>query len=360
MPRPNRGASLKWNEKRGKFYIVWYIQGRERSRSTGTADLEQAQAELAGFIRDRQDGQRQGPRDPALVSVAEVLDLYGAHHAPNTHDPERIGYAIDALLPFWGTTMVGHITPGGCERYSKHRKRAVATVRRELTTLRAAINYAHNDGLISRPVPVSLPAKPAGKDRWLTVNEAARLLNAARTGRCHVRMYLPLFILIGLYTGARHEAILSLRWPQVDLKNGKINFKREDGSETAKKRVRQPIPRQLMTFLKLAKRRAGSDVGFVVNDAGRPIKDIGGGWYGDLDKPGNGSFGNACKRAGLADVTPHTMRHTCGTWMAQKGVSLFHIGGWLGHSDARTTELYAHHHPDYQEEALSSINNKRR
>lgn len=360
MPRPNRGASLKWNEKRSKYYIVWYVQGRERSRSTGTADIVAAETELAGFIRDRQDGQQQGPRDPGVVPIAEVLDLYGAHHAPNTRDPERIAYAIDALLPFWGTTMVGHITPGGCTRYGKQRDRAPATIRRELTTLRAAINYAHTDGMLARTVPVVLPAKPAGKDRWLTVNEAAQLLNAARTGRSDVRMYLPLFIVIGLYTGARHEAILSLRWPQVDLTNGKINFKRIDGGETSKKRVRQPIPRQLMTFLKLAKRRAGNDLGFVVNDAGRQIKDIGGGWYGDRKKPGNGSFGNACKRADLDDVTPHTMRHTCGTWMAQKGVSLFHIGGWLGHSDARTTELYAHHHPDYQEEALASINNKRR
>ena len=31
---------------------------------------------------------------------------------------------------------------------------------------------------------------------------------------------LPLFIIIGLHTGARKEAILSLRWPQVDLEAG--------------------------------------------------------------------------------------------------------------------------------------------
>jgi integrase len=41
-----------------------------------------------------------------------------------------------------------------------------------------------------------------------------------------VRLYLPLFIVLGLYTGARKEAILSLRWPQIDLENKRINFKR--------------------------------------------------------------------------------------------------------------------------------------
>jgi integrase len=50
-------------------------------------------------------------------------------------------------------------------------------------------------------------------------------------------------------------------------------------------------------------------------------------------------------------VTPHTLRHTCGTWMAQAGVPLWEIAGFLGHTVQRTTELYAHHHPDYMERA---------
>jgi hypothetical protein len=37
-------------------------------------------------------------------------------------------------------------------------------------------------------------------------------------------LHLPLFILVGLYGGARKEAILSLRWLQVDLDAGRIDF----------------------------------------------------------------------------------------------------------------------------------------
>ncbi len=64
---------------------------------------------------------------------------------------------------------------------------------------------------------------------------------------------------------------------------------------------------------------------------------------GDVKK----GFNSAAARAGLPHVTSHTLRHTAGTWMAQRGVPLREIAGYLGHSDARTTELYAHHHPDY-------------
>lgn len=73
-----------------------------------------------------------------------------------------------------------------------------------------------------------------------------------------------------------------------------------------------------------------------------------------------GAFGRACKRAGIVGITPHTLRHTCGTWMAQQRVSLRMIGEYLGHSDdERTTRLYAHHHPDYQDEAVAAFNRRR-
>jgi integrase len=79
---------------------------------------------------------------------------------------------------------------------------------------------------------------------------------------------------------------------------------------------------------------------------GRPIKRV------------RRAFAAACRRAGIADVTRHTLRHTCGTWLAQRGVPLHQIAGWLGHSNERTTELYAHHHPDHFAEAMRAMERK--
>ena len=106
--------------------------------------------------------------------------------------------------------------------YCRFRGRSDGTMRRELGVLRAAINHAHNEGRLTRPVPVHLPERPEGKDRWLTKQEAAALLRAALS-EPKVRLHLPLFIVIGLSTGARKEAILSLRWPQVDPDAGLID-----------------------------------------------------------------------------------------------------------------------------------------
>lgn len=358
MPRRNRGARLKWVEKRQVYYIVWFERGRERLRSTGTADGRAAEAGLAAFIREHQRPAN-GPRRADEVSIAAALDYYGEHKGAYAVDPVRIGQAISALLPFWGERSVAEVDDRLCKEYLGWRGKAIATMRRELTTLRAALNYCQGRILERAPV-VTLPPAPKGRDRWLTKAEAAALLRAARNGRSDVRLYLPLFVLMGLYTGARKEAILSLRWPQVNLDAGRIDFSRADNSRTSKGRAHIPIPDRLLTFLRLAYRRRSGDLGFVIHDKGKRVIDVGGAWHGQQDGYVQGSFARACKRAGLIDVTPHTLRHTCGTWMAQDGVPLREIGGWLGHSDARTTELYAHHHPDFHNNAKRSADRRGR
>lgn len=335
MPRPNRGPYLRFLKDRGGFYICWSEVGVTRKRSTGTADRREAEDALAQFIHRSHLFERpSGPSDPSSFLISDALELYGELHAPTVAAPERIGYAIDALLGYWSQSTVADISKETCRAYARHRNRADGTVRRELTTLRAAINFAHSEGRLTRVPAVWLPEPPEGRDRWLRRGEAASLLNAARLGRADVRLYLPLFIVIALYTGARKEAILSLRWPQVDLERGTIDFNEPGRRKTKKRRARQPIPDRLMTFLKLARRR-GSDLGYVVHCDGARIKDV------------KRAFASACVRASVESATPHTLRHTCGTWMAHSGVPLFEIGGWLGQTHERTVALYAHHHPDF-------------
>ncbi|MEH3045531.1 tyrosine-type recombinase/integrase [Sphingomonas adhaesiva] len=350
MPRANRGAYLTFVRKRNSWYIQWYENGAKRQRSCSTTDSTAAETQLATFIIERARIERpDGPRDPSQFPVADALALYGEEQAPHTAAPARIGYAIDALLPFWGETMVSAITQETCRAYVKQRARSDATVRRELGVLRAALNLSHRYGRLTRVPHVFLPPKPEGKDRYLSHAEAAHLLHAAVRTRSDTRLYLPLFIVLALYTGARKEAILSLRWHQVDLARRIIHFDKSGKRQTDKRQRPVPISDRLLTFLTLAKRR-GSDLGYVVHRDGERIIDIG--------DARNGSFGRACRRAGLTDVTPHTLRHTCGTWMAQGGVDLFMIAGWLGHSVAKTTELYAHHSPEYLASARKAMDRR--
>ena len=347
MPRANAGPRLYWHAPRGCYYIRWYERGEKRVRSTGAVDQREAEKALAAFIGGSHRVAVSGPREPGEIAVSDALTIYAEAHAPMTADPARIAYAIDALVPFWSGRTLADITPSTCDLYRRERGVQPGTARRELGTLAAAINYLHRDGRLTRPVAVPLPAKPPAKDRWLTAPEAARLLNASRHAGRDARQYLPLFIMLGLYTGARKEAILSLRWPQVDLARGRIDFAVPGRKKTKKRRPTVPISRRLLTFLRYAWARRSSDTGTVLHIGGKPIQRI--------DK----GFRAAAARAGLAGVSPHTLRHTAGTWMAQRGAPIWQIAGMLGQTPEVTVSTYAHHHPDHMKQAVEALDRRR-
>ncbi len=223
----------------------------------------------------------------------------------------------------------------------KWRARSAGTVRRELGVLRAAANHAHHEGRITRPVPVHLPDRPEARDRWLTRREAAALLRTALR-EPKVRLHLPLFILLGLYTGQRKEAILSLRWVQVDFVVGRINFNLPGRRQSNKRRSHIPIPSRLLPHLQRASHR-GADLGFVINRNGYRLGDI---------KKG---FAAACSKAGVLGVSPHTLRHTCATWLMQAGVNKWEAAGFLGMTFETLERVYGHHHPDHLRSAAEAF-----
>ena len=54
-------------------------------------------------------------------------------------------------------------------------------------------------------------------------------------------------------------------------------------------------------------------------------------------------FQRVTKAAGVAKIRFHDMRHTFASFMLWKGVPVFKVARWLGHSDSRITEqVYAH------------------
>lgn len=344
MPRPSAGPQLKRDKRRGGvWYITWSEQtgGRTRTRlrSTGTSDRAEAHRVFAEWIERgaaEQSIEWTGPRRAAEAGIADVLAVYAQEHSGQTASPETIGYAIKALLPWWGERTCDYITPQTCRAYVRARQEkgvAAATAGRELTVLRAALGHAHKNGrLIDRPF-VELPSRPPGRDRWLTRSEAARLLWESRRDE-QARGHLPAFIMLALRTGARPSALFDLQWNQIDFARDRIDFNPPGRAQTSKRRPVVPIPRRLRWFLLRWHARATSR--YVLAFRGQKLGSV------------KRAFRRARARAGLEpDVIPYTLRHTCGTWLAQGGVDLWVIAGWLGHTQARTTELYAHHAPGF-------------
>jgi integrase len=345
-------------------------------RSTGTADQQEASRFLAEFIGTEaaeRDIYGTGPSRPDKRSIASCLSAYLLDKQEMGKVMSVITYSVDALLTYWAANTVADVTPQTCRAYMKFRKRAVGTVRRELANLRAAINNDYAEGRLTSVVPVWVPPMPKSKDRWLTRREFAALLRASRKdprGRGH----LPLFMLLAIYTAARKEAILTLRWPQVDLKRGLIDFNPPGREATNKGRPIVPIHPRLMTFLRYA-RRYGTDLGYVINHDQTPISDIRHGFASAASNAGLGTWRDRpykrkgpetdearkyVERVPVTDVTPHVLRHTSASWMVQAGVPFPVVARFLGHRSSQITEqVYAHHAPEYLADAVDALSGPR-
>lgn len=323
----------------------------------GTSKAERAPA---GYIAGKYDVHRTR-RDPSDVKVAEVIALYVddviSQHARPKETEARLGRIFD----FFGRGVLTDITKGACKRYAEKRGK-IAAARRELSDLKAAIRHHWAENRCTILTQVVLPGRRGNsRSRWLTRKEAAALLWACwryrevqkghETGRRSLR-HVARFILVGLYTGTRAGAICGAALESAagrgwaDLEEG-LFFRHAEDSKTTKKR--QPtirIPPRLLAHMRRWHLNGLSSKA-VIEWNGVPVKRI------------NRGFRSACSIAGLGkDVVPHTLRHTCATWLAQARVPVNQICGFLGMTEEIFQNVYGHYHPDYQSEAVNAFNRR--
>jgi integrase len=79
-------------------------------------------------------------------------------------------------------------------------------------------------------------------------------------------------------------------------------------------------------------------------------------WNGKPVESVRKGFEAAVCASGLGkEVTPHILRHTCATWLMQRGVNLWAAAGFLGMTVQQLEQGYGHHHPEYQEQAVEAL-----
>ena len=66
-------------------------------------------------------------------------------------------------------------------------------------------------------------------------------------------------------------------------------------------------------------------------------------------------FTQACVRAGLVDVSPHTLRHSAASHMVMAGVPIGEVARMLGDTIMTVERVYGHHSPDYLRSAADSL-----
>ena len=393
MPRPAKGVRLWFRKERvdsaGKRIAngAWFIKDGDERIPTGCAlgEIGAAEERLAQYITSRHKPPRR-ELDIEHIDIADVLSIYDADVRDKQANQRVFDASVERLAQWWGGKMLSAVNGESCRAYvesrkddyqrrhrqSKSKRPARANggqggARRDLETLRAAINHHAKEGLHRGIVRVALPQAGDAKDRWLTRGEAARLLwvcwrtreeqrrhRGVDTGKVIVTDKRPLrhlarFILLGLYTGTRAAAIASASPTRgvgksyVDLERG-IYYRLATGKRASNKRQPPvPLPEHLLAHM-----RRWAELGIAkehfVEWNGKPVKSV------------KTAFASAVLKAGLeGNITPHTLRHTAATWLMQNGVPVWEAAGFLGMSPDLVEKTYGHHHPDHLKVAAAGF-----
>lgn len=279
------------------------------------------------------------------------MNLYIKDKAEGHARPHETAMRVAALMRFFGDDTLADINGQRCRAYAASRS-SDAAARRELEDLRAGINHHRREGLCSEIIEVVLPPARPPRERWLTRDEAARLIRATR--REQKRRHVARFILVALYTGTRAGAICgaALRptagrgW--IDAERG-VFYRRPAGKRESKKR-QPPIPlhgRLLAHIRRWIRRRVA--ISFVVEFEGSPVLSV------------RKGFAGAVADARLeGKVTPHVLRHTSATWLMQGGADLLEAARLLGMTPQMLLDTYGHHHPAHLQGALKAFDRKKR
>jgi integrase len=171
--------------------------------------------------------------------------------------------------------------------------------------------------------PIDRPRQPTGKIRWITTTEAKRLVDHASP---HMQPLLT--FLFG--TGARLSEALYLQWSQVDFDSGNVFFPKTKNGEA------RGVP--LSATVKASLAEIPHRVGAVfLTNSGLPYRPKGDG--GGQIKTG---FAGACRRAGVANFTPHDCRHSFATWHYARHRNLAELMALCGWKSPDMAMRYAH------------------
>jgi len=128
-----------------------------------------------------------------------------------------------------------------------------------------------------------------------------------------------------LFTGARRQEILNLRWSEVDFDRGALHL---PDSKTGRKTILLNAP--ALAVLASMPRVDGNPFAIAGSNPRAPLSDLNRPW-------------DAVRRhARLGNFRLHDLRHTFASFGASSNLGLPMIGKLLGHTQSATTARYAH------------------
>lgn len=338
----------------GKTFYQRYRDpgGRERQFKIGSAQIltvsqarRKAREVLAEAIlgRDPQKEREELRSTPSLADFVRDSYLPYAKNVKRSWQTDETILRIHILRKF-GALRLDEISNQGVADLLRRLHDAgysSGTTNRVLVLLRFIFNLAKKWGVpgsVNNPTSGLKTAPDVCRERFLTHDEARRLLSALdadenQVAACAIRLLL--------LTGARRNEITHAKWELVNWEKRTLLVPR---AKSGRPRLIH-LNSAAVELLRSVRPTEGNPFIFPSPATGRPSPSLHFPWR------------RIRKTADLLDVRLHDLRHSFASFLVNEGVSLYVVQGLLGHTQAKTTQRYAHLANETLAEAAETIRN---
>ncbi|MGB3831048.1 MAG: tyrosine-type recombinase/integrase [Mesorhizobium sp.] len=377
------GFGIRVRKSGAMSYIIRYRAGFGRSApvrrvtiaKVGKVTPEQAREvakDLLASVVKGKDPAKDRAADRAAPTFAELVSLF-LEHVEATRKPNTLSQYTHMLekyaVPEFGVRKAASLLPAEIATLHLSLRKKPTTANRVRAIIGAMYSWALKGRVIEMPENPVIGVeryREDNRERFLTTEEISRLAEALREAetagvpwepdpekkvkhapkaenrRVKIDEHVAAAIRLLLFTGARLREILHLKWEYVDFERGLLLL---PDSKTGRKTIILNAPAlALLTDLKrvgvyvIAGETAGTDDEKPRSDLKRP-------------------WALVTKRAGLDGLRIHDLRHSFASFGAGGGMGLPVIGKLLGHTQAATTQRYAHLDADPLRRASNAIAN---
>ena len=332
-----KGFGIRVSPKGKKVYLIKYVGEDKKQRKPvigehGFITAEKARDKALKQLSDAKDGkdpQSEKEKQKAIPTLNQFFEMYIERHAKQHKKTWKfnVEYYNRHLRDAFGDKQITNITQTEVAKlHKKIGENSGRSMANQIITLlgmifNKAVDWEYYEGRI--PTQHIKKFKEKARDRFLQSYELPLFLDALNQEESVFRDFFYILLL----TGQRKTNVLTMKWKDINLKEGYWRIPETKNGEP----LVVPLVQDAIEILKERKIESKNLIWVFESETSES---------GHIIDPKK-AWARIRKRSGIEDLNMHDLRRTMGSYQTIQGSSSFIVAKSLGHKSIKSTEIYA-------------------
>jgi len=332
-------GSLVKKKGSSNWFALWRVNGRQFSKSTGTAVKARALAKLNAILGRAaaglpQPGAFSGLRYETLRDAYLLTLQLKKRKSLYTNSNGVTGLSsLTHLDKFFNNWKVVNITSDTIRKFVLERQAAGATngtINRALSAMKALLRLGQKEGKVPAVPYIEMLREANPRKGFVTVEQFDRLYKI-------LPERLRTVLALGFYRGLRVGEIRKLQWPDIDFDAAVIRLATGETKSDQGRII--PLNTELLAALRRLHQSSNSP--FVFGTNGKPLSSFRRAWYSACVKAGLGRFEKLSNgRKVYRGTLFHDLRRSAVMGMMQAGLDPAEAKAITGHRTDSVFQRY--------------------